>query len=142
MIRTAFLRSRRYINTVSEFRRVQSDPLQIKELPIQSETLCLYAIQTRSRFQSHPWKSINPCNRTSAVQLLTAVTAPQLIVEDVMLKGGLVSEIVIAAVVTTSPKLYADIPEIYKTTEIHKLYSDITKHETTKYRWGLGSFAV
>lgn len=118
--------SRFQVNTFTDFMAVHRNPQNLSQLPVQNESLCLYAIYNHGLLSEHPWESIRSSNRTPAVQLLTAVTSPHLIVRDILKRGVPVPDTTLSAVVARDPCLYPLIPDLYKTDNFEELYRQVS----------------
>ena len=125
-------------NSAREFMMVRQNPELLAELPVQSEALCLYAIHNRSVFRHHPWYDIRTSNRTPAIELLTAATAPRVTLTEIMAHKKPLPETTVAAVFANRLGLYDKIPEMYKTHGIQQMYNELCELERKAYRWGLG----
>jgi len=130
------------VNSVADFLAVKHDVRLLKEIKVQNESLCLYAILNRGVFAPHPWTLIKDSAKTPAIVLATAITAPQELVSSLKRTGNFVPEVTIAAMITKDISVWDTLPSVYKTPEIRRLYSDLITKNTSKYYWGLGSIAV
>ena len=130
------------VNTVADFLGVKHDIRFLEHLPVQNESLCLYAILNRGFFAPHPWTFIKDSAKTPAVALATAVTHPRLMVESLQNTEKLIPEVTLAAMISQDITTWDSLPSVYKTHDLRQMYVDLLRKDTKKYYWGLGTIGV
>jgi hypothetical protein len=130
------------VNTAQELQTIRCNPEALRDLKIQNESLCVYALANKGLFSTHPWQHIQEKSRTPAIQMLTACSAPHYILDDIMKYHKPLPEVTVSAMIIRKPSIYYEIPDIYKTFGIRQLFTDICRNEFKRYHWGFGTISL